>query len=192
MLLGVLILKEKLRPWQWLPIGLAAAGVTYIALHYGQLPWIALVLALTFGLYGLVKKTAPVSALHGLMVETSILFIPTLGYLLFVESQGTGAFGHSGASLTILLSLAGVATTTPLLMFASGARLIPLSTLGILQYVAPSAQLLLGILVYHEPFTSDRIIGFGMIWLALLIYSLEGILARRQKARLASFQAAGS
>ncbi len=177
--LGVVFLRERLRVWQWLPLGLATAGVLFLTWRYGRLPWIALVLAFSFGTYGLLKKTAPASALQGLMVETMILFLPALAYLSFTDIQGSGAFGHGGWSLTFLLSLAGLATTIPLLLFASGARLIPLTTLGILQYIAPSAQFLLGVLVYKEPFGVDRLIGFGMIWLALILFTLENYWSRR-------------
>jgi chloramphenicol-sensitive protein RarD len=185
-LLGVIFLRERLRVWQWLPLGLATAGVLFLTLSYGRLPWIALVLAFSFGTYGLLKKTAPVSALQGLMVETMILCIPALIYLSFTEIQGSGAFGHGGWSLTFLLSLAGLATTVPLLLFASGARLIPLTMLGILQYVAPSAQFLLGVLVYNEPFGLDQLVGFGMIWLALILFTLENLWTRRHTAQMNS------
>lgn len=183
-LLGVVFLKERLRIWQWLPIGLAAAGVIFLTWSYGRLPWIALVLAFSFGTYGLLKKTAPASALQGLMVETSLLFIPAIAYLVIVDMQGIGAFGRESFSLTFLLSFAGLATTVPLLLFASGARLIPLSTLGILQYVAPSAQFLLGVMVYREPFDTSKLIGFAIIWLALILFYLESFLTKRHASQL--------
>ena len=183
-LLGIAFLKERLRIWQWLPIGLAAAGVIFLTWSYGRLPWIALVLAFSFGTYGLLKKTAPASALQGLMVETSLLFIPAIAYLVIVDIHGIGAFGRESLSLTFLLSFAGLATTVPLLLFASGARLIPLSTLGILQYVAPSAQFLLGVLVYREPFDASKLIGFAMIWLALIFFYLESIWTKRHASQL--------
>jgi chloramphenicol-sensitive protein RarD len=179
-LLGVVILKERLRPWQWLPVGLAAAGVLYLTLQYGALPWIALALAFSFGLYGLLKKIAPLGALYGLTLETAILFLPALAYLLVAESQGSGAFGAAGWNIKFLLALTGVVTALPLLMFATAARAIPLSLVGFLQYVAPTVQFLLGVLLYHEPFTPTRLVGFGIIWIALLIYSLEGLLQRRR------------
>ncbi len=181
-LMGVIILHERLRPLQWIPVGLATLGVAYLTWRFGSLPWIALVLAFTFGLYGLIKKTAPVEALYGLVVETALLFLPALGYLLFVESQGTGTFGHGDTTLSILLSLAGLVTAIPLLMFASGARLIPLSTLGIVQFIAPTGQFLLGVLLYHEPFTSDNLVGFSLIWMALILFTVEGYLARKRTA----------
>jgi chloramphenicol-sensitive protein RarD len=179
--LGVIFLREKLRPTQWLPIGLAAGGVIYLTIQVGTLPWIALALAFTFGFYGLLKKIAPLGALHGLTLETAILFLPALGYLLFVESQGSAAFGHASWSVTLLLALAGVVTAIPLLLFAAAARSIPLYMLGILQYIAPPGQFLLGVLVFDEAFTPVRLVGFSIIWLALLLYSVENYLVRRRE-----------
>lgn len=178
--LGVIFLREKLRPMQWLPIGLAAAGVIYLTFQYGALPWIALALAFTFGFYGLLKKIAPLGALHGLTLETAILLLPALGYLLFVESQGSAAFGHASWTVTLLLALVGVVTAIPLLLFAAAARSIPLYMIGILQYIAPTLQFLLGVLVFGEAFTSARVIGFSVIWLALLLYSVESYLVHRR------------
>jgi len=186
-LLGVIFLRERLRPLQWLPVGLAAVGVLYLALVYGSLPWIALTLAFTFGFYGLVKKTAPLGSLYGLALETGILFLPALGYLLLTGISGQGAFLRSGAVSDLLLVGAGLVTTIPLLMFASAAQRIPLSLVGILQYIAPTLQFLLGVLVYREPFSPARLTGFGIVWLALVIYAVEGFFAqRRQPAPLSA------
>jgi len=179
-MLGVIFLRERLRPWQWLPVGLAAAGVLYLTLTYGSLPWIALTLAFSFGFYGLIKKLASLGALTGLALETGILFGPALIYLLFMGSQGAGAFGSQGLAINALLVGTGVVTALPLLMFGMGARRIQLSTLGILQYIAPTCQFLLGTLVYDEPFTLSRLAGFGLIWIALVIYSAEGFAAQRK------------
>ena len=179
-LLGVIFLREKLRPLQWVPVGLAGLGVLYLTIGYGSLPWIALALAFTFGLYGLVKKTAPLESLHGLTLETAILFLPAVGYLAVMEVQGNGAFGHLSLVSNILLALTGVVTATPLLLFGAAARRVNLSTLGILQYIAPTCQFLIGVLVYREPFTPDRLVGFSMIWLALLVYWVEGLSQRRR------------
>ncbi len=184
--LGVVILKERLRATQWLPIGLAAVGVLYLTVQLGAPPWIALVLAFSFGLYGLMKKISPLGSLYGLTLETGILFLPAVGYLLYVEFQGYGAFGHVGPLNNLLLVLAGLFTTTPLLMFSSAARSIPLSLLGLLQYIAPTCQFLLGVLLYKEPFTQVQWIGFGIIWLALLLYTTEGFIVRRRRMRAAS------
>jgi chloramphenicol-sensitive protein RarD len=178
-LMGVLFLRERLRLWQWLPVGLAAAGVLYLTFVYGALPWIALTLAITFGLYGLIKKVAPLDALYGLTLETGILFLPALGYLLYAETAGTAAFLHAGLRSDLLLVGAGAVTSIPLLLFAAGARRIPLSMVGILQYIAPTLQFLLGVFVYKEPFTAARLAGFGLVWIALIIFGVEGFLAHR-------------
>ena len=141
--LGVIILRERLRPMQWFPVGLAALGVLYLTLQYGSVPWLALAVAFSFGMYGLIKKIAPLGSLHGLSLETGILFIPATIYLFYAESQGIGVFGHQGLSVTILLVFTGVVTALPLLLFGFAARTIPLSLLGILQYIAPIFQFLL-------------------------------------------------
>ncbi len=184
--LGVFFLRERLRPAQWLPIGLAAIGVIYLTVQVGSLPWIALALAVSFGLYGLLKKIAPLNALSGLTLETGILFTPGLIYLTLLESQGVGAFSHNGWELTFLLALTGVVTALPLLMFATAARSIPLYLVGILQYIAPTCQFLLGVFLYHESFSASQLIGFTIIWSALVIYSLEGIIMRHRTATAAA------
>jgi chloramphenicol-sensitive protein RarD len=161
--------------------------VVYLALVYGSLPWIALTLAFTFGFYGLVKKTAPLGSLYGLTLETGILFLPALGYLLLAGISGQGAFLRSCTVSDLLLVGAGLVTTIPLLMFASAAQRIPLSLVGILQYIAPTLQFLLGVLVYREPFSPARLAGFGIVWMALVIYAVEGFIAqRRQPAPLSA------
>ncbi len=180
--LGVVFLHERLRPMQWFPIGLATIGVLYLTLQYGSLPWIALALAFSFGMYGLMKKIAPLGALHGLTLETGILFTPALLYLLYAESQASGSFGHLGTNVTLLLAFSGVVTALPLLLFARAAKSIPLTLLGILQYIAPTVQFLLGIYLYQEPFTLTRLVGFAIIWLALAIYTLEGVYERRKRS----------
>jgi chloramphenicol-sensitive protein RarD len=178
-LLGVVILREKLRPAQWIPLGLAAAGVIYLTVVYGKLPWIALTLAFSFGIYGLVKKLAPLGSLYGLTLETGILFLPALLYLLTMEANGTGAFLHTGTNSDLLMIGAGIATTVPLLMFASAAQRIPLSMVGLLQYIAPTIQFLLGVFVYKEAFDFNHLIGFSVVWLALVIFWVENYLAHR-------------
>jgi len=183
-LLGVIFLKEKLRPAQWVPVGMAFVGVLYLTVNYGELPWIALLLATTFSLYGLIKKTAPLSSLHGLSFETGILFLPALFFLIFAESQGIGALGHTGWLTGFLLVFTGVVTALPLLLFAIAARKINLSTLGILQYFAPTLQFLIGVLLYGEPLTGARLVGFVIIWIALVLYSFENFYARRKSALL--------
>ena len=178
-LLGVIFLRERLRPVQWIPVALAAAGVIYLTLAYGRLPWIALTLAFSFGFYGFVKKLAPLGSLYGLTLETGIVFPVALIYLAFLEFTSTGAFLHEGALIDALLIGAGVVTTIPLLMFASAAKQIPLSVLGILQYIAPTLQFLIGVFVYRELFDESRLIGFGLVWLALVIFWVESYLANR-------------
>ena len=178
-LLGMIFLKERLRPLQWLPVGLAAMGVIYLTWTYGSLPWIALTLTFTFGFYGLVKKLSPLGSLYGLTLETGLVFLPALGYLIFTETTGQGAFGHSGFVSDVLMVGTGVVTAVPLLMFASAARRIPLTMVGIMQYIAPTLQFLLGVLLYKEPFTTTNLIGFSLVWAALIIFWVEGFLAHR-------------
>lgn len=180
--LGVIFLRERLRPLQWLPVGLAALGVLYLTLQVGSLPWIALALAFSFGFYGLIKKLSPLSSLPGLTMETGAIFLPALFYLGWVELQGSGALGHAGLWVNFLLVLSGVVTALPLLMFAKAARSIPLWAIGLLQYIAPTVQFLIGVLLYNEPFDQTRLIGFSIIWLALLIFTIEGFIARRRRS----------
>jgi chloramphenicol-sensitive protein RarD len=176
-LLGMIFLGERLRPAQWFPLGLAASGVIYLTWTYGSLPWIALSLAFTFGFYGLVKKTAPLGSLYGLSLETGLMFFPALGYLLIAETTGQGAFGHTDIVSLLLMLGAGPVTTVPLLMFASAARRIPLTMVGIMQYIAPTLQFLLGVLIYKEPFTTTSLVGFSLVWVALIFFWAEGYLA---------------
>jgi chloramphenicol-sensitive protein RarD len=183
-LMGVFFLGERLRGGQWAALAMAAAGVIYLTVRYGALPWIALTLATSFALYGLIRKTAPLGSLEGLSLETALMFFPAFGYLVYLEVMGTAALGHVDSLTTVLLVFAGVATAVPLLLFAAGARLIKLATIGILQYIAPTLQFLIGILVYHEPFTADRLVGFSLIWLALILYSGENIWFNRHHPRL--------
>jgi chloramphenicol-sensitive protein RarD len=179
-LLGVVILHERLRRVQWIAVGLAAAGVIYLTLAYGAPPWIALTLAFSFGLYGFVKKTAPLGALHGLTLETAILFVPMLLYLIFAEVRSDGVFLHTDGISTLLMIGAGIVTVVPLLMFASAVRLIPLSLVGILQYIAPTLQFLIGVLIFKEPFSPTQLIGFGLVWAALILFTAESFWARRK------------
>ena len=173
-LLGVVFLKERLGRAQWLAVGMAAAGVVYLTWQQGALPWVAVVLASTFGLYGLLKKTAPLGALQGLTLETGLLGLPALLWLLHLEADGSSAWGHSAWSTTLLLTLTGLVTTLPLLLFAVATRRINLTTIGLLQYIAPTCGLLIGVAVYGEPFDRTRWPGFMLIWAALAVYWLEG------------------
>ncbi|HLA08370.1 MAG TPA: EamA family transporter RarD [Anaerolineales bacterium] len=178
-LMGVLFLRERLRPLQWIPVALAAVGVAYLTLIYGRLPWIALSLAFTFGIYGLVKKLAPLGSLYGLTLETGILFLPAVMYLGVVQANNTGAFMHSGVRADLLMIGAGLVTTVPLILFASAAKQIPLTMIGILQYLAPTIQFLIGVFIYKETFDQSRLVGFGIIWLALVMFWAENHLAKR-------------
>jgi chloramphenicol-sensitive protein RarD len=177
--LGVVVLREHLRPFQWISVGIAATGVLYMTLAYGRPPWISLGLAFTFGFYGLVKKTAPLNALHGLTLETGILFLPAVVFLVYQDRIGLGGFLHTGFLSDLLMAGAGFVTTIPLLMFASAARRIPLTMIGVLHYITPTCQLLLGVFVYGEAFDTIRALGFGVIWIALIVLGVEGFLLRR-------------
>jgi chloramphenicol-sensitive protein RarD len=178
-LLGVIFLHEHLRPRQWIAIGLAAAGVLFLTIVHGSIPWIALTLAFSFAFYGLVKKTAPLGSLYGLTLETGILLFPALLYLFISDVNGTGAFFHTGTTADILMAGAGIVTTIPLLMFASAARRIPLSLIGILQYISPTLQFLIGVLIYRESFTYIQFIGYAIVWFALILFAMESYFAYR-------------
>jgi chloramphenicol-sensitive protein RarD len=177
-LLGVIFLRERLRLFQWLSIGLAAAGVGYLTIVYGRLPWIALGLTFTFGFYGLVKKLAPLNSLNGLTLETGMLLIPGLLFLVYQDWIGKGAFLHGGMSPDLLMIGAGFITTVPLLMFASAAQRIPLTTIGVLHYITPTLQFFLGVLVYKESFSSAQAVGFGIVWTGLIIFCADSFLSR--------------
>jgi chloramphenicol-sensitive protein RarD len=172
-LLGVIFLGERLRPLQWITIGMAAAGVLYLTFGYGSLPWIALILALSFGLYGFVKKTAPLGPLYGLTLETGILILPAAAFLLYSGWTGQGAFQSGGVRTDLLLVAAGIVTVSPLLFFASAVQRASLSTVGLLLYINPSIQFLLGVFLYHEPFNGARLVGFGIVWAALILFVLD-------------------
>jgi chloramphenicol-sensitive protein RarD len=164
------------------PVGLATAGVAVLAFSYGYLPWISLALAFSFGAYGLVKKIAPLPSLHGLVIETTLLFPLAFIYLLTIEFNGGGSFGHSSVLVNLLLALTGVVTVIPLLLFSSGARRVTLTTLGLLQYTAPTLQFLIGVFVFKEAMTPAHLTGFIVIWIALALFSIEGFLSRKKSA----------
>jgi chloramphenicol-sensitive protein RarD len=172
-LLGVVFLHERLNKTQWLTIAIASLGVGWLTWQAGHLPWVALILATTFGFYGLLRKTAQLGALEGLSLETLVLFPIALGGLLWLIFSGHSDFIAAPINTQLLILLAGPITAIPLLLFAAGARRIPLSLVGILQYTGPTLQLLIGIFVFHEDFGIERLIGFGLIWLALFIYALD-------------------
>ncbi|MEO8179796.1 MAG: EamA family transporter RarD [Deltaproteobacteria bacterium] len=172
---GVLLLHEALRPLQWLALGSAALGVLWLTLEFGQLPWVGLSLAVSWGSYAALRKTAPLGALEGLALETWLLFPLAASYLIWLARTGQSDFVERGLGQRLALLAAGPLTSLPLLLFAAGARRIPLSLVGVLQYISPTLQLLLGILIWHEPFQAKKVIGYALIWLALLLYSAESL-----------------
>ncbi len=183
-LLGVVLLSERLTPAQWTSVALASLGVGYLTVMAGGLPWIALTLAFSFAGYGLLRKVVKVEALPGLATETLLLAPFALGDLMWSESAGSGAFGHLGSVTDAMLIFSGPLTAITLFLFAYGTRLLPYSTVGVLQYIAPSLQFVCGVFVLHEPFDHARAIGFAVIWSALIIYAGEGVrLSRKQQAR---------
>ncbi len=171
--LGFIFLKERPRRGQWLAVALAAAGVLWLTLQGGRLPWIALLLAATFGIYGLLRKLAQLGALEGLTLETLLLSPFAVGTLAWWAWHGQGALVQADALTMGWLLLAGPLTAIPLLLFAAGARRIPMATLGILQYISPSLQMLVGVWLYAEVFEPARAVGFYLIWIALLVYSVD-------------------
>ena len=185
-LLGVVVLSERLNRAQWTSVAIAATGVSYLTWTAGSPPWIALTLAFSFGLYGLVRKVVRVDALAGFASETLVLLPVGIGYLLWCEIAGTATFGHAGINFDLLLILGGPLTAIPLVLFAVGARRIPYSTVGLLQYIGPTIQLILAILVFREPFTQERLIGFSLIWTALAIYAADGLWRTRKLSALSA------
>jgi chloramphenicol-sensitive protein RarD len=182
-LLGVFMLGERLRPAQWLAVAVAATGVAWLATQYHHFPWIALFLAATFCLYSLAKKRTSLGALSSLTVETLLLLGPAAAFLAAEHSAGRGAFGHRGGWDDLLIALSGVITAVPLLCFAAAARRIPLSAIGLMQYFGPSIQFLLGVFVYGEPFDAGKLVGFALVWTALVIYAVDGLGRLRRAVR---------
>jgi len=181
-LLGVLVLGERLRPVQWIAVGVAAIGVGWIAAGYHHLPWIALFLACTFSTYALVKKTIALDAAVSLTLETLLLLVPACAFLAYEHGVDRGRFGALGTTTDLLVAACGPATAAPLLCFTIAARRIPLSTLGLLQYLGPTLQFLVGWWIYHEPFDGRRFIGFAIVWSALALFVADGLLRRRHPA----------
>ena len=170
--LGVLVLKEHLQRTQWIAVIVGIAAVLVIAVGYGQVPWIGLTLAASFGGYGLVKKIARTPALESLAVETSVMALPAIAYLLFANVQGYGSFGHVSAGMDLLLISSGIVTGVPLLFFAAAARRVPLSVMGMLQYITPVLQFLIGIFLRHEALSGSELAGFALVWVALAILGI--------------------
>lgn len=185
--LGVALLHERMNRVQWLSVAMAAAGVGWLTWQYGQAPWIAIGLALSFAAYGLIRKLVAVEAVTGLGIESVYLFLPALGVLLWSESHGQGGFlGGWGWGLDLMLILAGALTALPLIGFAYAVRRVPLSVVGLMQYIAPTLQFLIGVLVLHEAFDRSRLIGFVFIWIGLLIFAGEGWWRSRRQVVLAA------
>jgi chloramphenicol-sensitive protein RarD len=184
-LLGVTVQGERLRRWQWAAVAIGAVAVAVLTIDYGHLPYIALTLAASFGSYSLVKKRLSLPPAEGLFIESAVLALPALAYLGYLNATGGARFGHVSALHTTLMVLAGVATAVPLLLFAASANRVPLVGLGILQYVAPILQLACGVLLFHEPMPAARLAGFGLVWIALIVFTIDGIRAARanQNAR---------
>ncbi|WP_406400285.1 EamA family transporter RarD [Streptomyces sp. NBC_00879] len=181
--MGVLLLKERLRPAQWAAVGTGFAAVLVLAIGYGQPPWISLTLAFSFAMYGLVKKKVNIGGLESLAAETAIQFLPALGFLLWLGADGSASFGSHGAGHAALLAATGVVTAAPLVCFGAAAIRVPLSTLGLLQYLAPVFQFLLGILYFHEAMPAERWAGFALVWLALTCLTWDALrTARRTRA----------
>jgi chloramphenicol-sensitive protein RarD len=181
-MLGVVVLSERLDKVQWTAVAFAAAGVTWLGIIAGHTPWLAIMVGGSFAIYGLIRKTAAVEALPGLAVECVLLTPFAVAYLIWCERAGVGAMGHTGATADVLLLLSGVVTAVPLVLFAYGARRIPLSTMGVIQFIGPSLQLVCGLVVFGEPFPRARAVGFALIWAGLGIYAVNGW----RRARLAS------
>lgn len=182
--MGVLILKERLRPVQWAAVGIGLAAVLVLTAGYGRPPWISLCLAFSFAVYGLVKKKVDLGGVESLAAETAIQFLPALGYLLWLSAHGEASFVSGGAGHATLLASTGLVTALPLVCFGAAAIRVPLSTLGLLQYLAPLFQFLLGIFYFHEAMPPERWAGFGLVWLALMLLTADALRWARRPARL--------
>jgi chloramphenicol-sensitive protein RarD len=180
-LLGVVVLGERLRPLQWGALGVAGLAVVVLTVETGHPPWLALVLAASFGTYGLLKKTAGVRAVEGLAVETAVLAPVAAVYLLVLGAQGTGTFASAGTGHALLLVSSGIVTVVPLLMFGASAQRVPLFTLGLLQYLTPTMQFLLGVLLRHEPLGLAKLLGFCLVWVALAVFTYDLVRSSRRR-----------
>jgi len=182
-LLGVFVLGESLRRWQWLAVGIGAAAVVVLAFDYGGLPWIALALAGSFATYGFLKKQAKLGAVESLGAETLILAPIGLAYLVWLQVVGQATFGHAGLPNALLLASTGVVTAIPLLLFGGSATRVSLTTLGILQYLGPALQFVFGLLIFHEPMSRAGWAGFLLVWLALVVFTVDGLRNHRRLVR---------
>jgi len=183
-LLGVAVMRERLRIMQIVAVAIAALGVLYLTINYGSLPWIALTLALSFGVYGLIKKRTRLGSIESLTGEMAVLLAPALFFLIYSIINGSQRYLDIEPLTVLLLVGSGIVTTVPLLFFSSAAKQIPLSTIGLLQYIAPTLQFLIGVFIYQEQFNNQRLIGFVIIWLALLIYSADSVRHRGMVSRM--------
>lgn len=182
-LFGVILLKERLRTLQWVAVGFGTLAVLVLTIDYGRLPWIALTLAMSFGIYGLVKKKANVGAAESLTIETLVLLAPALVYLVYLEQAGGSTFGHHGPWHALLLAGGGVVTAVPLLFFTASAIRVPLTTIGLLQYIAPILQFLVGVLIAKETMPPSRWAGFAIVWLALAVFTYDSLRAAHRARR---------
>ncbi|MFI1420958.1 EamA family transporter RarD [Streptomyces sp. NPDC020731] len=181
--MGVLLLKERLRPVQWAAVGVGAAAVVVLTVGYGQPPWISLCLAFSFATYGLVKKKVDLGGVESLAAESAIQFLPALGYLVWLGARGDATFGTEGTGHALLLVAAGIVTALPLACFGAAAIRVPLSTLGLLQYMTPVFQFLLGVLYFKEAMPPERWAGFTLVWLALVLLTWNALRTARRTAR---------
>ena len=181
-LLGVLVLRERLTPWQGLAVALATIGVLNLTLQLGSFPWVSLTLAATFGIYGLIRKTIRLNSIEGLFVETALVAPLALAYLIYLGATGSGALGAHDRATDILLLLSGVVTALPLMAFASAVRRLQYTTVGFFQYIAPSGHFLLAVFVYGEAFTGAHLVTFGLIWTALAIFTVQSLHTARRRA----------
>lgn len=188
-LAGVFLFSEKLAPLQWAAIGLATVAVIVITVEYGQPPWAALVLAVSFTIYGVVKKRVKVEPIVSMTAESALMTLPAVGFLIWLASRGEGDFTQHGIGYDLLLACSGVITAVPLLLFAYAAQRIPLSVLGLTQYLAPTMQFLLGVFYFKEAMSTGRWIGFALVWVALMVISVQAVMAARRSHRVAAADA---
>ncbi|MET0135979.1 MAG: EamA family transporter RarD [Kibdelosporangium sp.] len=189
--LGVVVMRERLRAAQWVAVGIGVLAGTVLTVDYGRLPWIAITLAIAFATYGVLKKSVPVPAIEGVTVETLVLAPVALVYTFFFAGVDGNTFAHGTTWHTVLLVLAGPVTGIPLLFYAGAAKRLPLTMMGLLQYITPVLQLTLGLVVFHEPMPPVRLLGFGLVWLALVVLSVDGVRQNRLRRGLEARHAVG-
>jgi chloramphenicol-sensitive protein RarD len=187
-LLGVVVFSERLRPLQWVAVGIAAVAVVVLTVDYGRPPWIALILAATFGGYGLIKNRVGMEGTPSVAIETAYILLPALGFIAWLEATGRGTFADHGAGHAALIAAGGVVTAVPLMLFGAAAIRIPLSTVGVLQYLTPSMHWLIGVFVNGEPMPAARLAGFALVWVALAVFTADAVRRARRARRLADHQ----